>query len=36
MNNRGGIPTSLMINYVRPLDRPGQGWFWQFSLPQGP
>ncbi|MCA1584802.1 MAG: BamA/TamA family outer membrane protein, partial [Acidobacteria bacterium] len=23
------------INYVRPLDRPGKGWFWQFGLRQG-
>ncbi|MGE0445869.1 MAG: hypothetical protein AB7P99_11625 [Vicinamibacterales bacterium] len=20
------------INYVRPLDRPGRGWVWQFNL----
>lgn len=23
------------INHVRPLDRPGKGWFWQFSLLPG-
>ena len=23
------------IDYVRPLDRPGKGWFWQFSLRPG-
>jgi outer membrane protein assembly factor BamA len=23
------------INYVRPIDRPGKGWFWQFSLRPG-
>ena len=23
------------INYVRPLDRPGRGWLWQFSLRPG-
>jgi outer membrane protein assembly factor BamA len=23
------------INYVRPLDRPGRGWVWQFNLQPG-
>ena len=23
------------IDYVRPLDRPGRGWLWQFSLRPG-
>jgi outer membrane protein assembly factor BamA len=23
------------INYVRPLDRPGRGWLWQFNLRPG-
>jgi hypothetical protein len=23
------------IDYVRPLDRPQKGWFWQFSLRPG-
>jgi hypothetical protein len=25
----------LEIDYVRPLDRPGKGWHWQFNLTQG-
>ena len=23
------------IDYVRPLDRPGRGWLWQFNLMPG-
>ena len=23
------------IDYVRPLDRPGRGWLWQFNLRPG-
>ena len=23
------------IDYVRPLDRPGRGWMWQFNLSPG-
>ena len=23
------------IDYVRPLDRPGRGWVWQFNLTPG-
>jgi hypothetical protein len=23
------------IDYVRPLDRPGKGWMWQFNLRPG-
>jgi hypothetical protein len=23
------------IDYVRPLDRPGRGWMWQFNLTPG-
>jgi hypothetical protein len=23
------------IDYVRPLDRPGRGWLWQFNLSPG-
>jgi outer membrane protein assembly factor BamA len=25
----------LELDYVRPLDRPGRGWLWQFSLTPG-
>jgi outer membrane protein assembly factor BamA len=25
----------LELDYVRPFDRPGQGWMWQFNLTPG-
>ena len=25
----------LELDYVRPLDRPGRGWLWQFNLTPG-